>query len=148
MKTVLKTILPCAILCAVLGARGDGTVSSALLWMVDDNYVKEVSGAIPSMPVSELVSRPDGLPVNYARVLAVSTDGSETAPVFLNLFTSDGAGGLSEVGTFTDVSLGYAGPLWADVTGYEDPAWSFMIELGNFDDSGAEDVWTAMAYSE
>ncbi len=148
MKTVLKTFLPCAVLCAALCTRGDETVSSALLWMVDDNYVKEVSGTIPSMPVSQLVSRPDGLPVNYARMLAVKTDGSETTPIFLNLFTSDGEGGLSEVGTFTDVALGYAGPLWADVTGYEDPAWSFMIELGNFDDSGTEDVWTVMAYSE
>ncbi len=147
MKTVIRTFLHLSILCVALSARSDSSVSSALLWMVDDNYVTEVTGQIEPVRVSDLRSRPDGLSVNYARVLAVKTDGTESAPIFLNLFTEDG-GSLSDAGTFTDVSDGYAGPLWADVTGYSDPSWSFVIELGNLNDSGTDDIWTAMAYSE
>lgn len=150
MKTLIKAILPfAAALCMIVSTLGDeGMMSSALLWMVDDDYVSEVTGQIDPVRMSELTSRPDGLSVNYARVLAVKTDGSETSPIFLNLFAPDENGGIGNAGTFTDVSNGYAGPLWANVTGYEDASWSFMIELGNLNDSGEEDVWTAMAYSE
>ena len=149
MKNVIKAICPIMALCLALSTfGGEGVMSSALLWMVDDNYVTEVTGQLDPVRVSELSSRPDGLDVNYARVLAVKTDGSETAPVFLNLFAPDEYGGISDAGNFTDVSEGYAGPLWADVTGYTDPSWSFVIELGNLNDSGTDDIWTVMAYSE
>lgn len=130
------------VLFAALTGRGEG-MDSVLLWMVNDGLVYEVSGQVDPVPVSELRSRPDGKSVNYARVQA--TDGSET--VFLDLYAYFNRE-LHYAGDFTDVSGGYAGPLWADVTGYEDPAWSFMIELGNLDESGDEEVWTTMAYSD
>ena len=146
MKALLKTLIVGLVLSMAERARGEGE-SSVLLWMVDDNLVNEVSGAVAPVPVSELLSRPDGQPVNYARVLAVKTDGSGTAPIFLDLYAYS-QGERFPAGDFTDVADGYAGPLWANVTGYEDPAWSFMIELGNFSETSDSEVWTPMAYSE
>lgn len=151
MKVLQKKFLTVSLLFAVLVGRavdiGD-VGSSALLWMVNDNLVTEVTGQVDPVKVSDLRSRPDGLSVNYARVMAVKTDGSETQPVFLDLYAKNELGDMYSAGDFTDVSGGRAGPLWANVTGYEDASWSFMIELGNLNDSGDEDVWTAMAYSE
>ena len=146
MKILLKTILSVAILFIASVGVADG-FNSALLWMVNDNLVTEVTGQTDPVKVSALMSRPDGLPVNYARVMAVS-ENDGTAPVFLDLYFKDRSGDLLPTGDFTDVSGGYAGPIWANVTGYADPSWSFMIELGNFDDSGENEIWTPMAYSE
>ena len=143
MRSLKRFFLCALILCAAWCGRGNDDV---LLWMVFDPLVNEVSGLVEPVKASELLSRPDGLPVNYARMLA--TDGSDT--VILNLYSLKDpyATVMYGVGKFADVTEGIAGPIWADVADYKDPAWSFMIELGNLDDSGDEDVWTPMAYSE
>lgn len=145
MRAKMKGVFCALILGLVLVGRGED-LENCLLWMVEDGLVQEIGGG--SVRVSELRSRPDGLGVNYARVLAVGSEGSLLAPVYLDLFFKDGQNTRIDAGNFTDVTDGMAGPLWADVTGYEDSAWSFIIELGHFDESGADEVWTPMAYSD
>ena len=149
MKAFQKMVLLVALLFMALAGCGSdiGDVgSSALLWMVNDDLVNEVTGQVDPVNVRDLRSRPDNLPVNYARVVAVNGDQT----VFLDLYRKDGMGDIESTGDFTDVdTMGRAGPIWANVTGYEDAAWSFMIELGNLTVSEDYDqTWTAMAYSE
>ena len=156
MRTLLRDIVVAWLVTSgILSARGAEGDSSALLWWVDDPLVQELpTEAHLYSYIDELTSRPDGLKVTDARVRVTGGSISEESPVYLALTPSaelSGTGGIHD-DTFLTVGISpttggdNAGPVWAWLAGYDAAAYSFYVELGNW--NGDTETWTVMAVSE
>lgn len=149
---LLKSIFCLFSLLLALGtARAEETY---LLWQVMDTdekprppgqLVEEINGSGWKY-INEIVSRPDGYKVNGLRIHVTGPDGVDDYLTMLNEDASPG-------GTYYDVMWDdetvdidgiQLGPSWADVSNYADSAYSFVMELGYYD----EDIdWLVMAVS-
>lgn len=128
------------------------TTPSVLLWWVNDPDIPEGSGNY----IESLYSVPGGLPVNAARIRVTGGDLEE--PVYLDLYSSshgwdslnsdlDSPAVYNRLGFTPNGETGtFAGPMFANISGYDSTAFSFFVELGNWNDVNNE--WTVMAVSD
>ena len=116
---------------------------SVLLWMVDDNYEDpQIPDTSPDdlKYIDELLSRPDGYKVNGARLRVEGTD------VYLNFFASGDDTPKNVLPIVVDPQEGcftQAGPVWSYLNSYGTPGFSFLVELGYWEN----DEWLVMAAS-
>lgn len=139
VKTIVAQIAVGASLLMSPGPlRADET---ALLWFIDDPDI--LSGGGSFVPIDEYWS-PDGHQIEGARV-HVTGPGVDGEGGYLDLFAKDGttlSGSMAQIDRNGDFGC-TAGPLWASVGAYADPAYQFAIELGWFDGTD----WKALAFS-
>ncbi len=150
MKRVLAYLVILLSAC-VLHADTDDDL---ILWMVDEPVIRQVDGSTIDS-IGDLVGRggaAEGKTVNAVRVKMVDENGAMS---YLGLHRENETGmawheyiGLPGKDDMGD-AVWMAGPAFADISGYSDsqgdPRISFMIELGNYSETGD---WIVLAASE
>ena len=152
MITPLKKLLVVALVaaCGILHADDDSTV---LWWWFDETTeIEEIGGG--STTIDQLTGRGDaeGKTVNGIRVAAYNGD---SLLGYLTIADPDGVPGEYFPMPATDFDSGNAdswsaGPTYANITPYATtPGVTFMIELGNWDDTLPEgEKWQILAHSD
>lgn len=142
MRLVTAAVLGLAFMSTEARAEG---YDSILLWMVNDDFSDPQipdTGPTDLKFIDQLVSRPDGYNVNGARLRVAGTEN------YLNIYESGESSAYANalMPIAPDPTEGIfvsAGPVWSSFGSYGDAAYSFLVELGHWED----DKWTVMAVS-